>query len=139
MLASRRWRDWSPEKSNSKRPGTQLTKPTKKPIQPILAVLSVPTLGIFENETAADDTATVDLDAWRAPFVRWIDAHYAIHLGSGTGFKNLARHYREWEEQNGRSCTDEICRAMLEELCFEIRMVQGDELVQRLVPRTDLK
>ncbi len=80
-----------------------------------------------------------ELAAWRAPFVEWLDRYYTLHLGkqTGTGFRNLARRYRECEEGNG--CPDEICRAMLKELCFEIRTVQGVELVQGLVLRSDLE
>lgn len=141
MLASRRWRDWSPEKTKSERLSTQLTEPTKTPTPPILSVLSVHTLGVLNQETASDDPVAVDPEAWRAPFVAWLDRYYTLHLGkqTGTGFRNLARHYREWEEGNGRSCSEAVCRAMLEELCFEIRTVQGVEMVQGLVLKSDLE
>ena len=50
MLASRRWRDWSPPGQlfrNS--PERELTKPTKTLPETILSVLSVPSLAVSEN------------------------------------------------------------------------------------------
>lgn len=91
--------------------------------------------------TLLQSTPPDDLESWRAPFVAWVDENYTLHLkkSSGAGFRNLARHFRAWAESNGWPCSEPVCRVLLEELCFEIRMVHGVEMVQGLVPKSDLE
>lgn len=80
-------------------------------------------------------------ETWRAAFVRWLDENYTVHLrrSSGAGFRNLALHFRTWADSYGWPCSEAVCRVLLEELCFEIRSVKGTELVQGLVPKSDLE
>jgi len=79
MLASRRWRDWSPIENISKSSECELTELTKTPPEPILSVLSVPTLPISENSEQSDGLPEHDLDAQRGSFFAWMNVACAFH------------------------------------------------------------
>jgi hypothetical protein len=88
-------------------------------------------------DLASSDSAEA-LDAWRAPFIEWLDSICTLCTRGSSGLDALHRDYIEWElSRDGVPCTRDAFRTMIRELCFPIREVCGTELVQGLCFRED--
>jgi hypothetical protein len=135
MLATRRWRDWSPLERNEKSPQQEPPKPPK----PILSVLSVPTLAASEKNAESNRVPPHDPEEWRAPFVQWLDSACMRHPRAFGGVAALHLDYCEWEiAHDGAPCTRETFEQLLRELGFLMGEVEGTALVSGLAFREDL-
>ncbi len=135
MLASRRWRDWTPPESSDKGPEHEPPKPPK----PILSVLSVHTLAISEKASEPDRSPLHESAEWRETFAQWLDSVCARHPRAFGGVAALHLAYCEWEiARNGVPCTRETFERLLGELGFLIGEVAGVVLVSGLAFREDV-
>ena len=140
MLASRRWRDWSPIENISKSSECELTELTKTPPEPILSVLSVPTLPISENSEQSDGLPEHDLDAQRGSFFAWMNVACAFHARVFGGVPKLHLAYCEWEYAGGGvPCNRETFVCLLEEAGFLVGNIGGVLLVSGLTFRDDIE
>jgi len=138
MLASRRWRDWSPPAMLQGCPERKLTKPTEPQPRPILSVLSVPTLPDSNTNAPSRSIPPHDPEAWRAPFFAWLDSQCALHQRAFGGLVCLHLAFCEWEQtRGGVPCTRETFAALLAELGFLIGEVKGTLLVSGLILKDD--
>jgi hypothetical protein len=140
MLASRRWRDWSPIENISKSPEFELTELTKTPPEPILSVLSVPTLPISENSGQSDHLPEHDLDAQCGSLFAWMNVACAFHARVFGGVAKLHLAYCEWEyARGGVPCNRDTFLCLLEESGFLVGNIGGELLVSGLTFRDDVE
>ena len=79
-----------------------------------------------------------DSDAWRAPFIEWLDSTCVRDPRAFGNLSKLHLSYCEWEiARDGVPCTRDVFRALLSEACFPIHDVFGTELVGCLILRDD--
>ncbi len=134
MLASRRWRDWSPPESSEKRPEHEPPKPPK----PILSVLSVPTLAVSEKSSESDRIPPDSPDAWRPDFARWRAERCVSRQGHDdiAGIGCLLVDFAEWcAAHDTVPCT----RATFERLLTDAGFRCAEGMVAGLVLRVDLE
>jgi hypothetical protein len=140
MLASRRWRDWSPSGIIQKSPEHQLTKPTKPFHETILSVLSVPILPVSEINAPSASIPPHDPAEWREPFARWLDSACVLSPRCFGGVNCLHIAFCEWESGHGGvPCNRETFERLLNELGFLVGEVSGVVLVSGLILRADFE
>jgi hypothetical protein len=140
MLASRRWRDWSPSGIIQKSPEHQLTKPTKTFPETFLSVLSVPTLPDSKINAPSASIPPDDPAEWGEPFVRWLDSACALSPRCFGGVSVLHIAFCEWEFRRGRvPCNRDTFEWLLTERGFLVGEVSGVMLVSGLILRTDFE
>ena len=75
-----------------------------------------------------------DPEAWRAPFVEWLDSQCALHQRAFGGLVSLHLAFCEWEQaRGGVPCTPDTFAALLAELGFLMAEVAGTVLVSGLI------
>ncbi len=119
-------------------PERKLTKPTEPEPRPVLSVLSVHTLPDPIQMPRRGSMPLQDPEAWRAPFVAWLDSQCALHQRAFGGLVCLHLAFCEWEQtRGGVPCTRETFAALLAELGFLIGEVKGTLLVSGLILKDD--
>ena len=119
MLATRRWRDWNSAQRLEKSADQELTKPTKRPREPLSSVLSVHTQPISRTNTLSGTVPPHDPAAWREPFTRWLDFACVRSPRWFTSVAHLHTAYCEWEEMKGGvPCTRDTFERLFRELGF---------------------
>jgi hypothetical protein len=79
-----------------------------------------------------------DPEAWRAPFVDWLDSQCALHQRAFGGLVCLHLAFCEWEQaRGGVPCTRETFAALLEELGFLVGEIEETLLVSGLILKDD--
>jgi hypothetical protein len=140
MLASRRWRDWSPSGIIQKSPEHQLTKPTNTFSETFLSVLSVPTLPVSKINAPSASIPPDDPAEWREPFVRWLDSACALSPRCFGGVSVLHIAFCEWKfRRGGVPCNRDTFERLLTERGFLVGEVSGVMLVSGLILRTDFE
>jgi hypothetical protein len=81
-----------------------------------------------------------DPDAWRAPFIEWLDSTCARHPRVFGGISKLHLAYCEWEiVRGGVPCDRETFVCLLEESGFLVGNIAGELLVSGLTFRDDVE
>jgi hypothetical protein len=74
-----------------------------------------------------------DPDAWREPFVQWLDSSCLADPRCSGGLNALHRHYCDWElAHDGVPCTRDTFVALLVECGFRLMDSRGTALVEGL-------
>jgi hypothetical protein len=124
MLASRRWRDWTPPEKTETRLEHELTKPPKT-----VSVSFVSTdLGDSERNTGSEGMPPHDPAEWRKPFARWLDSACVRDPRCFGGVTCLHIAFCEWAiAHDDVPCTRVTFERLLRELEFLISdgMVSG--------------
>jgi hypothetical protein len=79
-----------------------------------------------------------EADAWRGPFVEWLNAQCVVGPRFFGGLASLHLGFCEWEQaRDGVPCTRETFSALLTEESFLIGEIEGTLLVSGLVVKND--
>lgn len=95
---------------------------------------------IAEPSARFQDQPPHDPEAWRAPFVLWLDSCCTLAPRWFGGVASLHIAFCEWEsERGGVPCTRDTFNQMLTELGFLVGEVRGVTLVSGLALKIDLE
>jgi hypothetical protein len=81
-----------------------------------------------------------DPEAWRVPFVEWLDSQCALHERAFGGLVSLHLAFCEWEHaRGGVPCTHQTFGALLAELGFLTGEIEGVSLISGLTLREEVE